>query len=51
MAQLNYKYQHDEDPRDLFDYEKTLERITPEMLQKAAQMYLSSFSPRKKKKK
>jgi len=41
MAQLNYKYQHDEDPRGLFDYEKTLERITPEMLQKAAQMYLN----------
>lgn len=41
MTQLNYKYQQNEDPRTLYDYEKSLERITPEMLQKAAQMYLN----------
>jgi len=42
MAQLNYKYQQDEDPRSVFDYEETLENITPEMLQKAAQIYLNT---------
>lgn len=42
IAQLNYKYQQDEDPRSVFDYEETLESITPEMLQKAAQMYLNT---------
>ncbi|UCE22886.1 MAG: hypothetical protein JSV46_11955, partial [Candidatus Aminicenantes bacterium] len=42
LAQLAYKYQQDEDPRGLFDYPKTLERITPEVLQKAAQTYLNT---------
>jgi len=42
LAQLAFKYQQDEDPRALFDYVKTLERITPEVLQKAAQTYLNT---------
>ncbi len=42
LAQLAYKYQQDEDPRVLFDYVKTLERMTPEVLQKAAQTYLNT---------
>jgi zinc protease len=41
MTQLNSKYQQNEDPRDLYDYEIKHEHITPEMLQKAAQMYLN----------
>jgi zinc protease len=42
IAQLNLKYQQDEDPRSVFDYEETLKSITTEMLQKAAQMYLNT---------
>jgi zinc protease len=41
LAQLAYRYQENEDPRGLFDYSKTLERITSEVLQKAAQTYLN----------
>jgi zinc protease len=41
LAQLAYKYQQGDDPRTLFDWEKSLERITPETLQKAAQTYLN----------
>jgi len=40
-TQLAYRYRHGDDPKSLFDYEKTLESITPEMLQKAAQTYLN----------
>jgi len=42
LAQLAYKYQQNENPRGLFDYVKTLERITPEVLHKAAQTYLNT---------
>ena len=41
LAQLNYKYQQGEDPRALFDWEKSTERITPEVLQKAAKIYFN----------
>ncbi|MDH5467979.1 MAG: insulinase family protein, partial [Candidatus Aminicenantes bacterium] len=41
-AQLYYKYTNDEDPRGLFTYDKTLEQITAELLQKAAQSYLNT---------
>jgi zinc protease len=41
LAQLNYKYQQGEDPRSLFDWEKSTERITPEVLQKAAKIYFN----------
>jgi len=42
LAQLAYKYQQNENPRGLFDYVKTLESITPEVLHKAAQTYLNT---------
>ncbi len=40
--QLYFKYTHDEDPRGIFTYDKTLEEITAELLQKAAQTYLNT---------
>ena len=42
VGQLYFKYTHDEDPRGLFTYDKTLEEITAELLQKAAQTYLNT---------
>jgi len=42
MTQLYYKYQQGEDPEGIFEYDETLENITPELLQKAAQMYLNT---------
>lgn len=40
--QLYYKYTLDEDPTGIFSYGKTLEQITAELLQKAAQTYLNT---------
>lgn len=41
LTQLAYRYQQGKDPRTLFDWEKSLERITPEVLQKAAKIYFN----------
>jgi zinc protease len=41
-TQLYHRYTNDEDPTALFSYNKTLEQITPELLQKAAQTYLNT---------
>jgi len=42
LTQLAGKYRHGENPKGLFDYEKTLEYITQEVLQKAAQTYFNT---------
>ncbi|NOR53177.1 MAG: hypothetical protein GQ536_03705 [Candidatus Aminicenantes bacterium] len=41
LTQLAYRYKEGDDPRTLFDWEKSLERITPEVLQKAAEIYFN----------
>jgi zinc protease len=42
LTQLSYKYQLGEDPRELFEYDKTLDNLSPEVIQDASKTYLDT---------